>query len=305
MERKTHILFTITGIYWIATLLKIYQINNEWALFYILLVASFPIISIPYQAIVTTLPDSDLHNSRLHKTVLAPALWILSFFVNHRWATHRIEGIIIFSLLMLLLYILWTSIITLTAISFLAITIVWVLIDNFRVKILWIRIKKIWIWRFSWEIDTKFIHRGFSTIIFLFFPILLIPEVYQYFLISMVFAYIFHMFWDAFSKEGWTVAKIPFTKKKLKFQMPYYLAFRVGGRFERIIIRTLLWAFLIFIILIDYRFWMDKITKDFLLTYQQFWIIYNNPELLISDLDNIKQRVDIMLEFIRKILSLI
>jgi len=279
MERKTHILFTITWIYWLATLLKIYQINNEWALFYILLVTSFPLISIPYQAIVTTLPDADLHNSRLHKTVLAPALWILSFFVNHRWATHRIEGILIFSLFMWGLYILWTSIITLTVISFLAITILWVLIDK------------------------KIINKIFSTIIILFFPILLIPEVYKYFLVSMIFAYIFHMFGDAFSKEGWTVAKIPGTKKKLRFQLPYYLAFRVGGGFERGIIKPLLWCVLFFIIYIEHNFWIDKITSDLALTFQQVGIIYHNPELLISDLDNIKERVDIVLEFIRKVVG--
>ena len=37
------------------------------------------------------------------------------------------------------------------------------------------------------------------------------------------------------------LSKIPGTKKKLKFQMPYYLAFRVGGGFERGIIKPILW----------------------------------------------------------------
>jgi len=49
-----------------------------------LIISSFPLISIPFQAIVTSLPDADLHNSRFNKTILGPALSILSFFVNHR-----------------------------------------------------------------------------------------------------------------------------------------------------------------------------------------------------------------------------
>ena len=305
MERKTHIIFTITWIYGLSTLLKAYEIENNIALMYIAFVSAFPLISIPYQAIVTSLPDADLHNSRLNKTVLAPALKILAFFVKHRWATHRIEGILFFSLLMWLLYIVWTNIITLTIISFLAITIIWVLIDDLKIKILGIRIRKIWIGQLSIKIDHKLIDKLLSTIIVIFFPILLIPEVYEYFLGSLILAYVFHMFWDAFSKEWWTILEIPFTEKKIKFQMPYYLAFRVWWTFERKIIKPILWMTLIFIFYTDGNYWIEKIMSDFILSISQIELILNNPEFLINDLNNIKERFNNILNFIRNILTYI
>jgi len=303
MERSTHILFTITWIYWLSLVLKTYQIEHELAIWYILIISSFPLISIPFQAIVTSLPDADLHNSRFNKTILGPALSILSFFVNHRWVTHRLSWILLFSVLMLILYIIWTNIITLTIISFLAITIIWVLIDDFKLKILWIGIKKIWFWKKALTIDTKLIDKLLSTLIIVFFPILLIPEVYWYFLGSLVLGYIFHMFWDAFSKEWWTILKIPFSEKELKFQLPKWIAFRVWWWFERKIIKPLLWITLIFIFIIDYKFWGDKIMHDLSLVFYQVSIIYNNPELLISDIDSIKDRINSVAEFIRKILT--
>ena len=299
MERKTHILFTITWIYWINLLLKKYNIGNDLAIWYILIVSSFPLISIPYQIIVTSLPDADLYNSRLNKTILAPALSILSFFVKHRWFTHRIEWIIAFSLLMWLLYIIWTNIIILMIISFLAITIIWVLIDDFKISILWIKIRKIGFWKKAQYIDKKIIDKILSTIIIVFFPILLIPEIYSAFLVSLILAYIFHMFWDAFSKEGWTIAQIPFTDKKIKFQIPKILAFRVWGSFERKIIKPIILLSLWFIIISDYEFWTNKLIEDLILTYHKSKIIFENPELLINDINNIKERLNNILDFIR------
>ncbi len=303
MERKTHILFTITWIYWLGLLLKKYNIESDLAMWYIFVVSSFPLISIPYQVIVTSLPDSDLYNSRLNKTVLAPAIWILSFFVKHRWFTHRIEGIIFFSILMLFLYIIWTNIIILAILSFLSVTIIWVLIDDLKINILWIKIRKIWIGKNAIYVDKKFIDKLLSTLIIVFFPILLIPEVYKLFLVSLILAYIFHMIWDAFSKEWWTITKIPFSDKKIKFQMPKFLAFRVWWSFERKFIKPILWFTLFFIVIIDYKFWGEKLISETIINFNQINIIYNNPNILIEDLENTKERFNNILNFIKNVSS--
>ncbi len=94
MEKKTHILFTITWIYWLATLFKNLWWDNSFILWYISIVSAFPLISIPFQAIATTIPDSD-GKTRLRKTILAPAVFLINLITSHRWATHDVRWITI------------------------------------------------------------------------------------------------------------------------------------------------------------------------------------------------------------------
>lgn len=289
MERKTHILFTITSMYWLATLFKQLELDYAFFIWYIGLVSSFPLISIPFQAITTSLPDTDWYKNRFTKTIFYPATKILQFFTKHRWFTHRIEWIICFSALMLWFFVLGTNIITLSLIWFFWITIIWVLIDDFRLKILWFRIRKIWFWKLSYNIDEKLIDKIFSTIILLYIPVLTDESTYYFFLISLIFAYVWHMFGDYPSKEGWTLFEIPWTKYKLKVPYPKILTFRVWWKFEKKL-RFFLWILLVYILWIDREFWFQKIIHDSILSYKQVIFIINNPEILISDMENIKER---------------
>ena len=298
MERKTHIIFTLVAIYGSATLLKQYNIDHDFSSTYISFVWSLPLVSIPYIVIVTALPDTDLHNTRFNKTILAPAVSMLWFFVKHRGFTHRIEGIICFGALMFGLYLLGTNVITLSIVSFLAITIIWTLIDDFRIKILWFPIRRI----FTWRIDNKFIDKLLTAIIIIYTPVLFVPGAYKYFLWSLVLAYFLHMIWDAFSKEGWIIAKIPFSETKIEFQMPSHMAFRVWWKIERKIIRPLLWLLLILILYIDRDFWIEKIYSDFIISVSQIKFIIENPEVLMEDIWNIQERFNYVIKKLNTLL---
>lgn len=300
MEKKSHILFTYTWIYGLAFLSK-YFWNTPITNWYHILVYSFPLITIPYMAIVTMLPDSDTKNGRINRTILGPIWVIIRFFANHRWFTHRLSWILFFWIILSWLYLLWTNIITIIVISFLAITCIWILIDDFRINVLGIKINKIaWV-----RIDNKLIDKFFTILIVLFFPLLLIPEMYQYFLIGLFFAYVFHMFWDAFSKEWWTIVKFPefLWWGDIKFQLPSFLAFRVWWKIERKIIRPILWILLILIIYLDREFIFMKFQDELLLSIQETQQILNNPEILLSDLDKIKERASEFRDIINYILG--
>lgn len=305
MEKRTHILFTITWIYWLNLLFKYLWLNTWYFYIYILLVSSFPLITIPFQSIVTSLPDVDLPNSRLKKTVLAPAVIFISLFAKHRWFTHRLEWIYIVWILLYLLHLLWTNIIIVWIISFLAISIIWVLIDDFKLKIFWLEFNKIWIWRFSVPVDKKLIEKTFTLIILLFFPVLLNSETYTLFLIWLFFSYIFHMFWDMFSKGWWTLIELPNTIskriwfKKIKIELPDFLSFKVWGKIERKIIKPLLLICLIWILILDRDFFIQKAIHDIKLSMYQASEIINNPELLYNDLNSIKIKVDNILWYVK------
>lgn len=277
MERKTHILFTITWIYWIALLLKRYWIDTPIALWYVSLVSSFPLISIPYQIIATTMPDSD-GNTRLKRTLLAPAVFIIQVITSHRWATHDIRGIALVWAALYWLYLIGTNIIALALISFLAITITIVLIDQFKVWLLNL-----------FNIRTNIIEYLLSGIILIFFPILLVPEVYNAFLISIFFWYVWHMFGDMPSKEWWK----PLITNDVNFQIPFSLWFRVGWFLERFIIAPILLISLVCIIWIDRDFWIGKILHDLDLVKDQYINIFNHPEILFNDLANFKERMEV------------
>ena len=309
MEKRTHILFTITWIYWLSLLFRYLWLNSWFFYVYISLVASFPLITIPFQSIVTLLPDTDLPNNRLKQTVLAPAVWIILLFAKHRWFTHRFEWIFLYWLILYWLYLLWTNIIIVWIISFLAITIIWVLIDDFKITLLWIKIKKIWIWNFSIPVDKKIIDKIFSLIILLFFPVLLDAKTYTFFLIWLFFSYVFHMIWDAFSREWWTIIEFPhFISKKLffkkiKFQLPEILSFKVWWWIERKLITPILWICLLSILILDRDFWIQKSLEDIHLSLYQTSEIINNPELLINDLNSIKIKLNNLLWFVRSFLN--
>lgn len=280
MERKTHILFTITGIYWLSFILRKYWIDSSLALWYISIVSSFPLISIPYQIIATTLPDSDW-KTRLSRTLLAPAVFIIQILTSHRWATHDIRWITLVWLALYFLYLIWTNIIILALISFLAVTITIVLIDQFKFSFPFLNIR------------SNIVEYILSWIIIIFFPILLIPEVYTAFLISIFFWYVWHMFWDLPSKEWWK----PLIINSSKFQIPFSLGFRVWWFVERYIILPILTIALIYIILTDRNFWWDKIIHDFLLVKDQYINIFKNPEILFNDLANFKEKIEIVRNF--------
>lgn len=295
MEKKTHILFTYTWIYWTAYLCKDLGIFN----LYQNLIYNIPLITIPYMAIVTMLPDSDIKNWRINRTVLWPIWVIIRYFVNHRWFTHRLSWILFFWMILFLLSLIWTNIIILAIISFLAITCIWILVDDFRINIFWIKIKKIWWVRF----DNKLIDKFLTVLIVLFFPLLLIPEIYNSFLIGLFFAYIFHMFWDALSKEWWTIIKIPFSNKEIKFQLPKKLSFRVGWKVERNLIKTILRVTLVILIYIERDFFINKFIYEIKMSSEEVINIINNPEILLSDITDIKYRLKETIESIRDILT--
>lgn len=295
MERKTHILFTITWIYWIAALPRIFWVTNELVIYFSVLVSMFPLISLPYQAIVTCLPDIDTPKTRFKRSILLPAALIIWFFAKHRWFTHRLSWILSFSFITYLLYLWGTNIITVSIYSFLAITIIWLLIDDFKLNIFWFRITKFF-WR---KFDPKLIDKTLSLIILLFSPTLLDETNYVFFLISLNVAYIFHMLWDAFSKEWWTIIELPGKKNKIKFQMPSFLAFKVWWFIERKI-KTILIVMLILLLIFDFNFILSKIIEDLKLSYNTVIWIYNNPEILYDDIGNIKERWSLISELIIK-----
>lgn len=284
MEKKTHIAFTFTLIYWTNYLLRLYWVDNYFASLYVWIVSSFPIISIPYQALVTTLPDADSYSTRLKKTILSPAVWIVQIFTSHRWATHDIRWIAIFWLILYWLFLLWTNIIVLAIMSFIMVTTTIIMIDNL----------KIWFWSLL-SIKTSFPEYIFTFIIILFFPILLIPEVYTIFLISLFFWYIWHLLWDLPSIEWLNL----FIFKKLKIQLPF--AFKVWWKFERFIIFPLLIFVLFMIIYSDRTFWIEKFIYDIILTKEQYIEIIKNPGILFQDLENIKDKISNLRIFLENI----
>jgi hypothetical protein len=286
MERKTHIIFTLTGIYWLNLLFRKYWIENSFTIWYIATVSSFPLLSVPYQAIVTTLPDSDSYSTRLKKTILFPAVLIIQLITKHRWATHDIRGLIVVAAALFWLYLIWTNIIVLALISFFAITTTIVLIDQLKVWFLNII-----------NLKTNLPEYIFSWILLFFFPILLIPEVYKVFLISLFLWYLWHMFWDMLSIEWWK----PLVTKRLKIQLP--LSFRVWWFFERFIIFPTLIILLITILYLDRDFWIQKIVNDFNLTKEQYLNIINNPEILFNDLVNFKEKIETFMSFVESIIK--
>lgn len=283
MEKKTHILFTITWIYWLATLFKNLWWDNSFILWYISIVSAFPLISIPFQAIATTIPDSD-GKTRLRKTILAPAVFLINLITSHRWATHDIRWIAAVWVWLYWLYLLWTNIITLILISFFAITITLVMIDDLRISFFWIV-----------NIKTKIVEYILSWIILIFFPILLIPEVYNAFLISLFFAYVWHMLWDMPSKEWWK----PLISNKIKLQLPGIFSFRVWWFIERNIIAPMLIILLISVIWIDKEFWWNKMIKDLSLVKNQYIKIIEEPEILINDYSSFKSKNEKIMNFFK------
>lgn len=271
MERKTHMLFTISWIYGLKVLFQKYGIDTSFAIFYISLVGSFPLISVPFQLIATSLADADVYSTRLRRTILLPAVLIVLFITKHRGATHDIRGISIVAAALYWLYIIGTNIFLVALIAFLSITITIVLIDDFR--ILWFK--------------TNIVEYLLVFVILVFWPVLLIPVVYNLFLVSVFFWYVWHMFGDAPTKEWWN----PFMTNKLKFQLPSIFAFTVWWFIERILQRVLICA-LISIIWIDKSFWMNKIENDLLLVKNEYIYLYKNPEVLISDYNSVESKVE-------------
>ena len=258
MERKTHILFSIVWIYWSA-----FIIDNSFNHIHYLenfsnMILSMPLVTIPYLIIATTLPDTDLKNNRLNKTILFPAFFLLRLFVKHRWFTHRIEGILFFWFILYFLSLFEPNFLTLLIISFLAISMVFIIIDDLSIKILWQKRNKFNLLLINIEIPKKFIDIFLSLLILLLFPTLLDENNFKLFLFWIFVWYVFHMFWDALSKEWWTIIKIPYFKKKINFSLPSYLAFRVWGFFETKILRNVLWISLICMIYFNFDYFSDK-----------------------------------------------
>lgn len=291
MERKSHILFTITGIYGTSLILRHFWIDNTLSNWFVMTVASFPIISIPFMILATTLPDSD-GNTRLKRTILAPAVLIINLITSHRWATHDIRWIAIVAAALYFLYLLWTNIVVLALISFFAVTITMVMIDDVRPKFLWLKFN---------ILPPKIIEGTLIAIILIFFPILLIPEIYSAFLVSIFFAYVWHMFGDMPSREWWT----PFITNKLKIQLPYLMSFKVGGFVERKIIQPLLMIALILVFWHDRNTFLELLQSNLSDLWKQYSILAQNPEILFQDLNNFNDRVDNIFQSIQKVVSFI
>lgn len=277
MERKTHILFTLSSIYWLKLLFEHLGVTNPIALIYILLVSSFPLISIPFMANTTTFSDADHPKNVFKRTILFPAIWLLWLFVSHRWATHDIRWISIVGLLLFILYLLWPNIIVLWIIAFLFITLTYVVIED-----VWpFKIKHLVTWLFSW-------------IILVYWPVLLDVNTYNCFLISLFFSYVWHMLWDAITKEGWKIIKFPFKIlwfSSIKFQLPSFLSFTVGGPIEKYLLQPGLLMLLMFVLFTDRSFFINKSLNDLTLVKNEYVYLYNNPKVILSDYNSVNTKL--------------
>jgi hypothetical protein len=56
------------------------------------------------------------------------------------------------------------------------------------------------------------------------------------------------------------------------------------------------------ILVFDRDFWIDKIIQDLKLSLKQIYFITNNPEILFNDIESIKEKLNDILNFIRKII---
>lgn len=155
----------------------------------------------------------------------------------------------------------------LAIVSLFAINIIWIIIDDF--KIWFLRNNKLNAGLFEVEISRKLVDIVLTSIIIIYFPTLLVEDNYQSFLIALFAAYVLHMVWDAFSKEWWTIAKVPFSRIKLNFQLPGFLAFRVWWSVERKMIRPLLRISIFTIIYFDFDYISSRISGDFWLSMRK------------------------------------
>ena len=237
MERKTHQIFTLTALYGSSFIWKEFFYNNEFIKFYSDMIQSFPIIAIPFILMFTILPDMDSNKAWINKVwYLKIGFAIVRLFVKHRGFTHRIEGIICLWLLLILSYVyLEVNVLSITLIILIALSMVSLIFYN------------------------SYIKKILYLILIVFSPTLLVPGILEYTLIACGFAYIFHMIWDAFSKEWWEIIKI--WKISLKLGLPKKIWYRVWWSSEKVLF-FIFSALLILIIVWNLDFFINKVITE-------------------------------------------
>jgi len=196
---------------------------------------TIPIIIVFHAIYVVLMPDWDWGWAITRNWFLAPGFWIMRRFVSHRWFTHDIRWILLFGVICIALSMVNLNLLTLAIFNFFAVSIIWVVIDNKRLKYLFV----------LWAVLSS--------------PLLLNPIYWHSFLLGAFISYILHMFWDAPTDEGWDI--INFLWVKLRVIFPF--AFDAWGWFEKRIIYPVLILLLIFFVFGAKDFWYAKMIQEF------------------------------------------